>query len=137
MEVTELTNNGKVREMAISPDGLSLAYARDEGLEQSLWLKRINSGTETQLLTADTVNFAGMEFSPDGHFLYFVRSEKSNPVFGYLCRIPAEGGTVEQLIRDADTPVSFSPDGTAACLHSRIPASQDLRSTRRKCGWNW
>ena len=111
MEVTELTNNGKVRQMAISPDGLSLAYARDEGLEQSLWVKRINSGNETQLLTADTVNFSGMEFSPDGHFLYFVRSEKSNPVFSYLCRIPAEGGTVEQLIRDADTAVSFSPDG--------------------------
>ena len=111
-ELTELTNNGKVREMAISPDGLSLAYARDEGLEQSLWLKRINSETETQLLTADTVNFSGMEFSPDGHFLYFVRSEKSNPVFSYLCRIPAEGGGVEQLIRDADTPVSFSPDAT-------------------------
>jgi Tol biopolymer transport system component/DNA-binding winged helix-turn-helix (wHTH) protein len=110
-ELTELTNNGKVRQMAISPDGLSLAYARNDGLEQSLWLKRINSGTETQLLTADTVNFAGMEFSPDGHYLYFVRSEKSNPVFGYLCRIPAEGGTVEQLIRDADTAVSFSPDG--------------------------
>ena len=111
-ELTELTNNGKVRQMAISPDGLSLAYARNDGLEQSLWLKRINSGAETQLLTADTVNFSGMEFSPDGHFLYFVRSEKSNPVFGYLCRIPAEGGTVEQLIRDADTPVSFSPDAT-------------------------
>ena len=111
MEVTELTNNGKVRQMAISPDGLSLAYARDEGLEQTLWVKRFDSGNETQLLTADTVNFSGMEFSPDGHFLYFVRSEKSNPVFGYLCRIPADGGTVEQLIRDADTAVSFSPDG--------------------------
>jgi Tol biopolymer transport system component/DNA-binding winged helix-turn-helix (wHTH) protein len=111
VEVTEATNNGKVRQMAISPDGLSLAYARDEGLEQSLWVKRIDSGNETQLLTADTVNFAGMAFSPDGHFLYFVRSEKSNPVFGYLCRIPAGGGTVEQLVRDADTAVSFSPDG--------------------------
>src|SRR5262249_52784720 len=109
-EITELTDNGKVREMAISPDGLSLAYARSEGLEQSLWLKRIAAGDETQLLTADTVNFSGMEFSPDGHFLYFVRSEKSNPYFSYLCRIPAEGGSVDQLIRDADTPVSFSPD---------------------------
>ena len=110
-EITELTDNGKVREMAISPNGLSLAYAKDEGLEQSLWLKRIDTGNETQLLTADTVNFAGLEFSPDGHFLYFARSEKSNPVFGYLCRMPAEGGSVEQLIRDADTPVSFSPNG--------------------------
>ena len=111
VEVTELTNNGKVRQMAISPDGLSLAYASDEGLKQSLWVKRIDSGNETQLLTADTVNFSGMEFSPDGHFLYFVRSEKTNPVFSYLCRIQAEGGAVEQLIRDADTAVSFSPDG--------------------------
>jgi len=110
-EITELTDNGKVREMAIAPDGLTLAYARSEGLEQSLWLRRIDTGNETQLLTADTVNFSGMEFSPDRHFLYFVRSEKSNPVFSYLCRIPAEGGTVEQLIRDADTPVSFSPNG--------------------------
>jgi len=96
--------------MAIAPDGLTLAYARSGGLEQSLWLKRIDAGNETQLLSADTVNFSGMEFSPDGHFLYFVRSERSNPVFGYLCRIPVEGGAVEQLIRDADTPVSFSPD---------------------------
>jgi DNA-binding winged helix-turn-helix (wHTH) protein/Tol biopolymer transport system component len=109
-EITELPDNGKVREMAITPDGLSLAYARSEGLEQSLWLKRIDNGNETQLLRADTVNFSGMEFSPDRHFLYFVRSEKTNPVFSYLCRIPAEGGGVEQLIRDADTPVSFSPD---------------------------
>lgn len=111
-EITELTDNGKVRDMAIAPDGLSLAYARSEGLEQSLWLKRIDTGNETQLLTADTVNFSGMEFSPDGDFLYFVRSEKTNPSFSYLCRIPAEGGSVEQLIRDADTPVSFSPDAT-------------------------
>jgi len=65
MEVTLLTSDGKVREMAISPNGLSLAYARDEGLEQSLWLKRIDTGSETQLLTADTVNFSGMEFSPN------------------------------------------------------------------------
>ena len=123
-EITELTDNGKVREMAIAPDGLSLAYARTEGLEQSLWLKRIDSGNETQLLTADTVNFAGIEFSPDGHFLYFVRSEKSNPVFGYLYRIRAEGGGVEQLIRDADTPVSFSPDATQLVYTRGYPRRQ-------------
>ena len=64
-----------------------------------------------RLLAPDTVNFAGLGFPPDGHFIYFIRSEKSNPVFGYLCRMPAAGGAVEQLIRDADSSVSFSPDG--------------------------
>jgi DNA-binding winged helix-turn-helix (wHTH) protein/Tol biopolymer transport system component len=110
-EISELTDNGKVRDMAIAPDGQRLAYARSDGLEQSLWIKRIDTGNETQLLAPDTVNFSGMEFSPDGHLLYFVRSEKTNPSFGYLCRVPTQGGSVEQLIRDADTPVSFSPDG--------------------------
>jgi eukaryotic-like serine/threonine-protein kinase len=111
VQITQVTDNGKVRYMAISPDGQYVAYALREGLDQSLLLRNLESGSETQLLAPDTVNFSGMEFSPDGNFLYFVRSEKSNPVFSYLCRMPAGGGPVQQLIRDADSPVSFSPDG--------------------------
>jgi DNA-binding winged helix-turn-helix (wHTH) protein/Tol biopolymer transport system component len=111
VQITPVTDNGKVRYMAISPDGQNVAYALQEGLDQSLWLRNPESGRETQLLAPDTVNFSGLEFSPDGHSIYFIRSEKSNPVFSYLCRMPASGGPVEQLIRDADSPVSFSPDG--------------------------
>jgi eukaryotic-like serine/threonine-protein kinase len=111
VQITPVTDNGKVRYMAISPDGQNVAYALREGLDQSLWLRNLKSGREMQLLATDTVNFSGMEFSPDGSFLYFIRSEKENPVFSYLCRMPSAGGTVEQLIRDADSPVSFSPDG--------------------------
>ena len=111
MQISPVTDNGKVRYMAISPDAQNVAYALREGLDQSLWLRNLQSGREMQLLAPDIVNFSGMEFSPDGSFLYFVRSEKENPVFSYLCRMPSGGGTVEQLIRDADSPVSFSPDG--------------------------
>jgi DNA-binding winged helix-turn-helix (wHTH) protein/WD40 repeat protein len=111
VQITPVTDNGKVRYMAISPDGQNVAYAMRDGLDQSLWLRNLASGKEMQVLGADTVNFSGMEFSPDGSFLYFIRSEKENPVFSYLCRMPSAGGTIEQLIRDADSPVSFSPDG--------------------------
>ena len=111
MQITKLTDNGKVRHMAISPDGHFVTYALRDGLDQSLWVKNVGSGNEMRLLPPDTVNFAGLAFSPDGQFIYFIRSEKSNPVFGYLCRMRAAGGTVEQLIRDADSSVSFSPDG--------------------------
>ena len=111
MQITKLTDNGKVRHMAISPDGHFVTYALRDGLDQSLWVRNVGSGNEMRLLAPDTVNFAGLSFSPDGQFIYFIRSEKSNPVFGYLCRMPATGGTVEQLIRDADSSVSFSPDG--------------------------
>jgi DNA-binding winged helix-turn-helix (wHTH) protein/Tol biopolymer transport system component len=106
-----LTQNGRIRYMAISPDGSRVAFALQDGLHQSVWIREIATGIESQLLAPDTVNIPGIEFSPDGAFVYFGRSEKTNPVFGYLCRIPAKGGPVEQLIRDADSTVSFSPDG--------------------------
>ena len=110
-QVTRVTKNGKIREMAISPDGKYLAYALRDGIEQSLWTIEIATQNEVQLLAPDTVNFSGIEFSPDGRFVYFIRSETTNPVFGYLNKMPAKGGPVQKLIRDADSPVSFSPDG--------------------------
>ena len=111
MRLTRVTQNGKIREMAISPDGRYVTYALREGQTQSLWIRELRSGNELQLLAPDTVNFPGLAFSPDGAWVYFNRSEKTNPTYGYLCRMPSAGGPVEQLIRDADSPVSFSPDG--------------------------
>jgi Tol biopolymer transport system component len=96
--------------MAISPDGQYLAYAVTLGLEQSLWIRGLSGTDAIQLLAPDTVNFSGISFSPDGTFLYFIRSEKTNPVFSYMCRMPVLGGRVDELIRDADSPASFSPD---------------------------
>jgi eukaryotic-like serine/threonine-protein kinase len=112
MRITKVTESGKIREMAVSPDGRYLAYALNQGLEQSLWIKGIHEAKALQLLPPETVNFSGISFSPNGNSLYFIRSEKTNPVFSYMCRMPSGGGKVEQLIRDADSPASFSPDGS-------------------------
>ena len=125
--VTRVTHDGNVRQMAISPDGRYLAYALRDGLDQSLRIREVGSTTDVQLLTPDTVNFPGMEFSPDGAFVYFVRSEKTNPVFSYLCRMRASGGPAEQLIRDVSPPVSFSPDGKRFVFTRGYPNVTELR----------
>jgi eukaryotic-like serine/threonine-protein kinase len=57
------------------------------------------------------VAFAGLTFSPDGTYVYFVRSDKSTVNFRYLYVMPVLGGTARQVIRDIDSPLSFSPDG--------------------------
>jgi DNA-binding winged helix-turn-helix (wHTH) protein/Tol biopolymer transport system component len=111
MRISRITTNGNIRELAISPDGRMLIYAQRNGLMQSLWTREIVTGDELQLLAPNTVNFTGITFSPDGHSVYFIRSESTNPVFGYLCRMQVIGGSVQELIRDADSPISFSPDG--------------------------
>jgi Tol biopolymer transport system component len=111
MRLTRVTQNGKVRQMAISPDGQYVAYALREGLTQSLWLREVRSANEFQLLPPETVNFPALEFSSDGSFVYFSRSEKTNPLFSHLCRVRTTESSVEQLIRDASSSVSFSPDG--------------------------
>ncbi len=125
--VTRLTHNGNVRQMAISPDGRYLAYALRDGLGQSLRIREVGSNTDVELIAPDTVNFPGMEFSPDGAFVYFVRSEKTNPDFSYLYRMRASGGPVEQLIRDVDPPVSFSPDSKRFIFTRGYPNTTELR----------
>jgi DNA-binding winged helix-turn-helix (wHTH) protein len=129
MSLTRLTQNGKIREMAISPDGRYVTFALREGPTQSLWLREVPSGNELQLLAPDTVNFSGLEFSPDGASVYFIRSEKTNPYYSYLCKMPSAGGSVEQLIRDADSPVSFSPDGKRF-VYTREYPSRDITEVR-------
>lgn len=53
----------------------------------------------------------GLSFSPDGNYIYFVRTAKKAKDFRYLYSMPALGGPPRLLATDVDSPVSFSPDG--------------------------
>ena len=111
MRITPVTSNGKVRQMAIAPNGKFVVFALRDGIRQALWTRDLSTNSEMQLLAFDTVNFPGIAISPDSRYVYFGRSETTNPSIGYLCRILATGGPVEKLIADGDSTVSFSPDG--------------------------
>ena len=57
------------------------------------------------------VSYAGLTFSPNGDFLYFVSGDPQHPGLGFLYQIPVLGGTPRKLVDDVDSAVSFSPDG--------------------------
>lgn len=111
MQITRLTDNGKAADVAISPDGRYVVYVLREGEKQSLWVRQVATRSDIQVLAPDIVVFHGVSFSPDGNYIYFIRSDKNNPNFSYLNIMPVLGGTPRQLIRDIDTPPTFSPDG--------------------------
>jgi serine/threonine protein kinase/Tol biopolymer transport system component len=121
MQIVRLTQSGKATDVAISPDGQYVVYALREGEMQSLNVRQVATGSDVQILAPDVVNFAGLTFSPDGNYIYFVRSFKQTATSNELFVMPVLGGTPRQLVRDIDAPVSFSPDGKQFAFVRGVP----------------
>ena len=121
MEITKLTDSGKAAMVAISPDGQYVVYVKRDADQQSLWMRHVATKSDVQILPPDIVEFAGLSFSPDGNYVYFVRSDKTTQNYRYLYSMPVLGGSPRQLIRDIDSPVSFSPDGKQFVFMRGIP----------------
>ncbi len=121
MQITKLTENGKANQVAISPDGHYIVYAMRDGEKQSLWVRNVATKSDVQVLAPDVVEIPGVSFSPDGNYIYFVRSDKSTENFRYLYQMPVLGGSPRQLIRDIDSTVDFSPDGSRLVFERGVP----------------
>ena len=109
--ITNLTNNGHVSLASISPDGKYLLQVRSENGLESLWLRHIATGSNTQVVAPAATQYQALTFSPDGSYLYFVRGDEEKHIIGILYAAPVLGGTPHVVIKDVDSPVTFSPDG--------------------------
>ena len=108
--VSKITETGKARFVAISPDAkYILSVVEDKG-QQSLWLRNVPTNSDTQVMPPERLRYLGVRFSPDGNYLYFVRGEQGQ-VLKFLYRAPVLGGTPQKLVTDIDTNITFSPDG--------------------------
>ena len=126
MEIRKLPDTSNVDEIAISPDGRYVVYARRIGEKVSLRMRQTESGGDVEVLPAAEVDFVGVTFSPDGNYLYFVRSDKGDPGYKYLYVMPALGGPSRKLIADVDAPVSFSPDGRQFVFTRGFPTKNQV-----------
>jgi len=111
MQIAKLTDNGRAREGAISPDGRYAAYVKG-GEHQSLWVKQIATGSEAEIVPPGPGHFSYRPtFSPDGNYIDYEHSDPGNEDETILYSVPSLGGTPERVLEDLDTPVAFSPDG--------------------------
>jgi len=111
MKIVQVTDSGRARQAAISADGRYVVYVLREGEKQSLWVRQVATGSDVQVLAPDVVNYQGVAISPDGNYVYMVRSDKTTINFNYLYVMPVLGGPPKQILRDVDTPPAWSPDG--------------------------
>jgi eukaryotic-like serine/threonine-protein kinase len=111
IQVTKLTDNGKAQLVAIAPDGREVVYALVEGEKQSLWVRNVTTKSDVQVLAPAEVTFDGLNFSPDGNYIYFTRAEKGS-FLPDLFVMAVLGGPARPLLRNVTRPISFSPDAT-------------------------
>jgi Tol biopolymer transport system component len=109
--ITKVTDNGKSIEAAISADGkYILSVVADTG-KQSLWLRHVETNSDTQVVPPEVTRYSMLAFSPDGNYLYFRRAAAGvDDTFDFY-RSPVLGGTPKSVAHDVDTNITFSPDG--------------------------
>jgi serine/threonine protein kinase len=109
--ITQVTSTGKASLTAISPDGrYVLTVVNDKGL-QSLWLRNLATGSDTQVISPSPVSYKSLTFSPDGNYLYFIKATDATNTNFDLNRAPELGGPSQTVVRNVDSDISFSPDG--------------------------
>jgi serine/threonine protein kinase/Tol biopolymer transport system component len=109
--VSRITETGDAQLVGISPNAqYILSMTRNNG-HSSLSLRNVPTNSITQVQPPADVYYGGLRFSPDGNYLYFVRSDPGNDELKYLYRAPLLGGTPDRLGEDVDSNITFSPDG--------------------------
>jgi serine/threonine protein kinase len=109
--VTQLTNSGNAAAVAISPDGKYVISVADNSGRQSLWLRNVPSGSNTQVLEPDALVIQSPVFSPDGSYIFYRKAADAAQTTFRVYRMPVLGGTPQSLVSDVDIGPTFSPDG--------------------------
>jgi len=109
--VTQVTNSGKTARAAISPDSRYLLTVVDDNGLQSLWLRNVPTGSDTEVIPPSASHYESLAFSPDGNYIYFRKSRHAILTDFDLYSAPVLGGTPKTVVRDIDSDIGFSPDG--------------------------
>jgi eukaryotic-like serine/threonine-protein kinase len=109
--ITQVTNTGKAALAAISPDGKYILNVQNDNGLQSLWLRNVPTGSDTQIIPAAPGIYRHLTFSPDGNYVYYEKAANAQGSSYDLYRSPVLGGTPKSIVHDIDTNITFSPDG--------------------------
>ena len=127
-DVTQVTNSGKAPLAAISPDGKYIVSVINDNGKQSLWLRNVPSGSNTQVLEPDPFAIRRAAFSPDGSFIFYLKAVDATQNVFRVYRMPVLGGTPQALVSDVDYGPTFSPDGKRmAYLRANDPEAGKYR----------
>ncbi len=107
MHVSRLAARTGLVDAAISPDGKRIAYALNDAGGQSLWVRRLAVPNDVRVLAPEKGELRGLVFSPDGNYLYYIRTDGGPE---NLYRVPVPGGEERQVLTGVNSPIAFAPN---------------------------
>jgi Tol biopolymer transport system component/DNA-binding winged helix-turn-helix (wHTH) protein len=120
----KLTSHGQVVRSAISPDGKYVAYSKRDKERDGIWVRQVTSASELPVVASENARIRGIAFSPDSSFIYYTMYAEDNQV-GALWRVPVLGGTPREMLKDIDSSISFSPEGSRVTFFRNTPAARE------------
>ncbi len=124
MKITSLTSRGDISDAVLSPDGRYLAYTAGPFSKRSLYIRQVATGSDVTVLSDSPDTPTGLQFTPDGNYLYYLGRDPDSPNYRALFQVASLGGTPRKRLFDIDRAVSFSPDGSQACFLRGAPQTQ-------------
>ncbi|HEV2397882.1 MAG TPA: protein kinase [Candidatus Sulfotelmatobacter sp.] len=116
ISIEKVTTNGRAGVSAISPDGKFILLVLNDGGNQSLWLRNVATGSNTQVVAPTELSIRDVTFSHDGNYIYYRRDLSITGDTRGLFRAPLLGGSPVQIVFDIDSAPSFSPDEKHFCF---------------------
>ena len=124
-KLDKVTASGNVVSATISRDGKYAAYVMDEAGKQGVWVRQMAVANSIRIVPPAETEYRGLTFSNDGTYVYYVVPGTSGAA-GVLYQVPALGGSVKEVKRGVDSPISFSPDGKKhAFIRSNAEQGED------------
>ncbi|MGH9354339.1 MAG: protein kinase domain-containing protein [Terriglobia bacterium] len=117
MQVTQLTNTGKVGAVSISPDGKYVAYTTEKDGMDSLWVQQVATHSDIQIEPPSASGYGNLTFSHDGSYIFYVAFTGSSGL-GSLYQVPTLGGQPREVATGVDSAAALSPDGRQAAFVS-------------------
>jgi serine/threonine protein kinase len=110
IKTTRLSTNGNTINAAISPDGRVIAYIQNENGQQSLCLRQTDETAVSELIPPTQSTLSNLTFSPNGDWIYYTKFEGNSS--GTLYRTPYLRGAPQEVVKDVDSAITFSPDAS-------------------------
>lgn len=116
IKFAKLTDNGKLTNATLSPDGKSIAFITGN----EVFLKDIATNRDIKIEISNAESFNSLQFSPDGNFFYF----RNNRVFSSqakILKVSRFGGVAQTVLEKSWGSFSISPDGKKIAYFLNVP----------------